>query len=169
MSEAITGVHVHYYVVCRRKLWLFDKGIAMEQESDRVFEGKLLHERSYPYLESKEILIDNRFKIDAIDGEYVREVKLTSRMQEADRWQMLFYLYELKRRGVQKKGLISYPKERRTEEIVLSFEDEQKLERMMKEIEEIIALPTPPPLKRLRYCAKCSYYEFCFAMEREEE
>lgn len=160
---------MHYYIICRRKLWLYAKGISMEQENDRVLEGKWLHERSYPYLESKEILIDNQFKIDAIDGEYVREVKLTSRMRHADRWQMLFYLNELKRRGVHKKGLISYPKEKKTEEVELTPKDEYQLHQMMKEIENIIVMQAPPPLLRLPYCAKCSYYAFCFAMEREED
>jgi len=168
-SSAIKGVHVHYYVVCKRKLWLFAKDIAMEQESDRVLEGKLLHERSYGYLEAKEIMVDNQFKIDAIDGDYVREVKITSRMQEADRWQMFFYLYQLKRRGILKKGLISYPKEKKTEEVILSSEDEKRLEQMFHEIEKIMAMPLPPPAKRLRYCPQCAYYMFCFVGESEDE
>lgn len=164
----ISGVHVHYYLVCSRKLWLFAKGIRMEQESDRVLEGHVVHERSYGYLDNKEVLIDNQFKIDVIDGDYIREVKLTSRMTEADRWQVLFYLWQLKLRGVAKKGLISYPKERKTEEVILTEESEKRLEKMVDEINEVINLETPPPLKRLRYCTKCAYYFFCFAKEWDE-
>lgn len=42
----ITGTHFNYYQLCHRKLWLFANGINMEQESDLVYEGKLVHESS---------------------------------------------------------------------------------------------------------------------------
>jgi CRISPR-associated exonuclease Cas4 len=168
LTGKASGVHVHYYIVCQRKLWLFAKGIRMEQESDRVLEGHVLHERSYNYLDNKEIMIDNQFKVDIIDGEYIREVKLTSRMTEADRWQILFYLWQLKLRGICKKGLLSYPKERKTEEIVLTEKDESQLEDIVEEIDAIINQDIPPPLKRLRYCIKCAYYSFCFARGWDE-
>ncbi|HZK01305.1 MAG TPA: CRISPR-associated protein Cas4 [Anaerovoracaceae bacterium] len=158
----VTGIRIQYYVVCQRKLWLFDKGIRMEQESDRVLQGSVLHQRSYNYLNDKEIMVDNQFRIDVIDGEYIREVKLTSRMTEADRWQTLFYLWQLKIRGVHKKGLISYPKEKMTEELILTEKDEKKLADMVRGISRITSLDTPPPLKRLPYCTKCAYYSFCY-------
>lgn len=44
----ITGTFFNYFMVCRRKLWLFAHGITMEQESDLVYEGKLIHENTYP-------------------------------------------------------------------------------------------------------------------------
>ncbi len=140
----------------------------MEQENDQVLKGYILHERSYNYLDNKEIMIDNQFKIDAIDGEYIREVKLTSRMKKADIWQTLFYLWQLKLRGVYKKGLISYPKERIIEEIILTEKNEKQLGKMVEEIKTVAAQDTPPPLRRLRYCTKCAYYSFCFAMGWDE-
>ena len=44
----ITGLHIQYYFVCHRKLWLFANGIQMEHTSDLVYEGKLIHETTYP-------------------------------------------------------------------------------------------------------------------------
>jgi len=41
------GIKVNYYYVCKRKLWLFSKGITMEQNSDRVLSGKIVHEDAY--------------------------------------------------------------------------------------------------------------------------
>ncbi|MDY7220845.1 Dna2/Cas4 domain-containing protein [Halalkalibacterium halodurans] len=79
--------------------------MSMETESDRVREGKVLHETAYPRVEKREILIDNAFKIDSIDGEYVREVKLSSRMKDSDKMQMLFYLYQLDQKGIKKKRI----------------------------------------------------------------
>lgn len=49
----VTGTHFNYYQLCHRKLWLFANGINMEQESDLVYEGKLVHESSYPQRTSK--------------------------------------------------------------------------------------------------------------------
>ncbi|SFA50036.1 CRISPR-associated exonuclease Cas4 [Parageobacillus thermantarcticus] len=164
----VSGVQMHYYKVCKRKLWLFSKGIAMEEEHDRVVEGKILHERAYPRLDEREILVDHTFKLDALDGEYIREIKISSKMADADRFQMLYYLYELKKRGIIKKGLISYTKERKTEEVVLTENDEKEIEQAIKEIYRVLQLPSPPPLKKLTYCPKCAYYEFCYALEGDE-
>ncbi|HDD43730.1 MAG TPA: Dna2/Cas4 domain-containing protein, partial [Candidatus Desulfofervidus auxilii] len=36
----ITGVKINYLYVCERKLWLFDRGISLEKESDKVLLGK---------------------------------------------------------------------------------------------------------------------------------
>ncbi|GCD82222.1 CRISPR-associated protein Cas4 [Parageobacillus thermoglucosidasius] len=164
----VSGVQMHYYKVCKRKLWLFSRGIAFEEEHDRVVEGKILHERAYPRLDEREILVDNTFKLDALDGEYIREIKISSKMADADRFQMLYYLYELKKRGIIKKGLISYTKERKTEEVVLTENDEKKIEKAIGEIHQVLQLPSPPPLKKLTYCPKCAYYEFCYVLEGDE-
>ena len=40
----VTGTEVNYYFVCTKKLWFFTHGIQMEQTSDRVYMGKLMHE-----------------------------------------------------------------------------------------------------------------------------
>lgn len=38
-----TGTQVNYYLVCKRKLWLFSRNFEMERSSDLVLLGKLLH------------------------------------------------------------------------------------------------------------------------------
>ena len=61
----ISGTHFNYYQVCHRKLWLFANGINMEQNSDLVYAGKLIHEESYPQRSERyeEIEIDG-IKVD---------------------------------------------------------------------------------------------------------
>ena len=68
----ITGTHFNYYQLCLRKLWLFANGINMEQESDLVYEGKLVHESSYPQRTSKyeEVEIDG-VKVDYYDAKNI--------------------------------------------------------------------------------------------------
>jgi len=108
------GIKINYLHVCERKLWLFDRGIGMEQTSDKVLLGKLLGEYSYPREETRDVMIDNLIRIDILDDETIREVKYSNKLAEADRIQLLYYLYYLKRLGIEKKGIINYPKMRRS-------------------------------------------------------
>src|SRR5699024_1889669 len=160
--------HIQYYFVCPRKLWLYTKNLGLEEGFERVEDGKLLHDSSYKRAEKRELYTDERFKIDVLDGEYVREIKLSSKMTEADKYQMLFYLYELKKRGLERKGLISYTKEKKTEEIILTEEDERMLEDIQQQIEEIVKEERPPSVINKPYCKKCAYYEFCYIGEYED-
>lgn len=156
------GIKVNYLYVCERKLWLFDRGIQMESSSDRVLMGKLLGEYSYPRETTKEILIDNLISIDIVGNDEIREVKYSNRLARADRIQLLYYLYYLKQLGIEKRGVINYPKMRRREEVVLTPEAEQEVEAALIRIDEILKLDKPPELQRKPYCTKCAYFEFCW-------
>lgn len=102
--DTVRGVEIHYYAICRRKLWLFHKGIRFENDGhERVEAGKVLHEKAYPRLE-KELSPDENVRIDRLEGDVLREIKLTSKMESADRLQMQYYLYILKQKGIPKKG-----------------------------------------------------------------
>ncbi|KEI06833.1 CRISPR-associated protein Cas4 [Clostridium botulinum] len=162
------GVKVNYYYVCKRKLWLFSKGIALEEESDRVMSGKIIHEDSYNSKKNKEVLIDNILRLDILDKDYVREVKITSKMPMPDKMQLIYYLFYLKSMGIDKKGSINYVKEKRTEEIELTSHMEEEVKSTLIDINKIINSHKPPKLKKLPYCTKCAYYQFCFAGEKEE-
>ncbi|NPA54693.1 MAG: Dna2/Cas4 domain-containing protein, partial [Aquificae bacterium] len=97
-----TGTKVNYYFVCKRKLWLFSRGIGLEGSSERVSLGKLLHESSYKR-HRKSVLIDNLIAIDLVSSQEVGEVKYSDKLKEAARWQLLYYLFYLKRLGVEKR------------------------------------------------------------------
>ncbi|WP_027725254.1 CRISPR-associated protein Cas4 [Tuberibacillus calidus] len=161
----ISGLHVQYYFICHRKLWLYSKNLGFEAEDEKVIDGSLLHDRAYKNADRKELLIDQSFKIDVIDGDYVREVKLSSKMTEADKYQLLFYLYQLKKRGLNKKGLVSYTKEKRTEEVILTDADERKLDEIEKAINEILQSEKIPKRLKKPYCRQCAYYDFCYISE----
>ncbi|MFC7394020.1 CRISPR-associated protein Cas4 [Scopulibacillus cellulosilyticus] len=168
-TRTIGGIHLHYFVLCKRKLWLYEHGITMEQEDDRVLEGKVLHQRAYPQIKKREILIDNAFKVDMIDGGYIREVKISSKMPEVDKMQMLFYLYQLEQRGIKKKGLISYTTERKTVGIELNKENRKLIKNAITRTKEIIEQDQPPILKKYPYCKSCAYFSFCYSMEDDDE
>ncbi|ACO04930.1 MAG TPA: CRISPR-associated protein Cas4 [Persephonella sp.] len=158
----VNGIKINYYFICPRKLWLFDRKITMEEKSDRVLMGALLHETSYKRDKTKEVLIDNIISIDILDNLNIREVKYSDRMAEADRMQILYYLYYLKKLGISKKGIINYPKQKRREFVELTPEDERKIEQALMEIDRILKQEKPPPVIDVPYCKKCAYFEFCF-------
>ena len=160
-----TGTQIQYYLVCQRKLWLHTHQISFEQDSDRVLEGKVLHEQSYNYKKSKEVMIENLIKIDLYDSNYVGEVKSSSKMQDADRMQLLYYLYVLKQYGIERKGRLHYPKEKKVEEVELTKDDEKKVEKILLEVKEVSSLDKPPKAKKFPYCSKCAYFHFCWVGE----
>jgi CRISPR-associated exonuclease Cas4 len=87
MNESLTftGTQVNYFVICPRKLWLFTKGLTMEHASEAVALGRLLHESAYQR-EQKEILIDNRIRIDfSSSPAIIHEVKKSKKMEDAHR------------------------------------------------------------------------------------
>ena len=165
----ITGVKVNYYFICKTKLWLFAHDITMENESDRVSLGRILHDQSYSRRE-KELNVDDTISFDFIskgDVLEIHEVKLTSRMPQADRWQMLYYLYYLDERGIKAVGVLNYPKEHRVERVELTPEAKEEMASVLEDIEAIVRGPFVMP-QRKGICRKCSYFDFCFGGEEDE-
>jgi len=165
-SMRITGVKIAYYFICHTKLWLFSHNITLEKEHDNVNIGKLLHEDRYKR-DSKEITIDQTISIDFIrkgDTIVLHEIKKTKSMEAAHRWQMLYYLYYLKSKGISATGEINYPLVSKKEEIVLLEKDESEMENVINEIRKIAIGRMPPP-KKTNICKKCAYFEFCFGDE----
>ncbi len=159
-----TGTQVNYFLICPRKLWLFSKGLTMEHMSEAVALGSLIHESAFQR-EQKEILIDNRIRIDFSSSPgVIHEVKKSKKMEEAHRFQLLYYLYYLKQKAVTElRGRLHYPKLKRTEEVELTPENERALKEILTKMNEILGNPTPPAkIDKLSICKKCSYYELCY-------
>lgn len=168
MGYEVGGLHIQYYAVCKRKLWLYSRQISFETENEKVIEGTLLHENSYKR-KDKELMVDDSSKIDVIDSEFVQETKLSSKMKNADELQLLYYLYILNKRGIQKRGRIAYTKEKKVIEIDLNEKNEEEIKRVIAEVYKIIESENAPKLKKLPYCKSCAYYDFCFALEGGDE
>jgi len=157
----IQGIKVNYAVICERKLWFFSKGVQMENESDKVSLGKVIHDWFFRDEEERKEIPIGPIKIDIL-GELVKEVKLSDRMEEADRIQILYYLWFLKKLGIEKKGAIKYPKKKKVEFIELKREDETKVEEVIDMVNKIEKMEKPPPIVKKPYCTKCAYYELCW-------
>jgi CRISPR-associated exonuclease Cas4 len=91
------GIKVNYWVVCHRKVWLYAKGVRLEPLSDRVALGRLLHERAYPDLPRREVLLDDLIKVDLLEhSQKILEVKHSRKLVEAARLQVAYYLLYLR-------------------------------------------------------------------------
>ena len=145
----VQGIKFNYYFICKRKLWLFNKGITMESNSDRVLMGKTIHETSYKKEKDKERLIDNMIRLDIVDGDRVKEVKISSKMEEADRMQILYYLFYLKQLGIEKKGSINYVKEKRVEDIILNNKSEEFIKTTLININNLLKEKYPQKVQKL--------------------
>lgn len=134
----------------------------MEFENDRVKLGKLVHEKSYER-KKKEISIDGKIVLDWREDRIIHEVKLTDKMEEAHEFQLLYYIYYLRQKGVEGlSGQIDYPKLRQTQTVELTAEKQKELEKALREMEQITAGKTPPEVEYMKICRSCSYAELCW-------
>lgn len=163
MEKKITGMMVYYYFVCPKKLWYFTHEIKMEQGNEDVQIGKLLDENSYKG-EEKNINIDNVINIDFLKKEGIlHEVKKSRKIEEANIWQVKYYLFYLYQKGVRGlKGKIDYPLLKQNLEVELLEEDFKEIEILMAEINKIIAMLLPPFAEKKGFCKRCAYYDLCF-------
>lgn len=159
----LTGTQLNYLLVCPRKLWLFSHHITMERENEAVALGQLLHEESFQR-QKKEVLIDDLIRIDFFDDEAVHDIKKGRSMEEAHRAQILYYLWYLRQKGVEGlKGVINYPKQRRSVEVELTPAAELEVEEWIRQVQMVVAQTTPPIVEApMRICRKCSYNELCW-------
>lgn len=163
MKKYISGMMFYYYFICKRKLWLFANEIQLENENEDVKIGKLLDENTYSR-ERKHVLIDNTINVDFIkDWEVLHEIKKNKTVEDAAIWQIKYYLYFLKKRGITlEKGILDYPKLKKRKEIFLELNDEIKIENILLEIEKIIECKIIPSIEKLKICKKCAFYEYCY-------
>jgi CRISPR-associated exonuclease Cas4 len=141
----------------------------MEHTSDRVAEGKLIGETSYPQRAEKYTEIEiGGSKIDFYDAKnrVIHEVKKSDSMEQAHEWQVKYYIWLLKQNGIEGvKGILEYPKLRQTKYIDFTDEDHNYLKQTVQQIEAIIGNESCPPVINARLCKQCSYYEFCYVTE----
>ena len=164
-----TATLINYFHICHRKLWLHANDIRMEHSSDVVTEGKLIGENTYQQRPVKyvELQIDG-IKIDFYDAKnrVVHEVKKSDKIETAHEAQVKYYLYVLKKHGIDgATGIIEYPTIRHTTHVELSEDDLNLIPLWEAEIASIISSDAIPVVIEKPICKKCSYFEFCYSGE----
>ncbi len=159
----VNGTLINYFFHCKTQCWLYANRLNMEYNSQKVKIGKTLHKIHRKRV--KEVRF-SRFSVDRITKEYVIEIKKSDSHLESGKWQLLFYLYRLKQKGVIKKGRLEVFEKNRQDkkrfELVLDKKKEERLKRIIKDIEKLISTPYPPKPVLEKKCDKCAYYEYCF-------
>ncbi len=135
----------------------------MEHNSELVGIGKLVDENSYSR-EKKSILIDETINIDFLkDWKVIHEVKKSRKLDEAAKWQLKYYIWVLRNKGVNiEKGILDYPLLRKREEIFLTSLEEEDLMEVLEQIKSTINMDLPPEIINKAFCKRCSYYEICY-------
>lgn len=135
----------------------------MEQESELVKLGKLIDENTFGR-EEKNMLIDGVINIDFLKhGQIVHEIKKSDAFENAHIWQIKYYLYYLKQKGIPaQKGILHYPKQKMKKDIILDKPDIIEIEtKILPQIKMILNLNKPPQKLHSKACKKCGYYELC--------
>ena len=164
----ITGVMVQYYAACKTELWYFASHMSYNDEDENIKIGKVIHEQSFNK-QKKNISIDDTISIDYVksdnsNGIVIHEIKKSSKLTEPTRMQVLYYLWYLRKKGISNSSaIITYPKERRKEELYFSPSDENTMKNVLSDIKRIVKESTPPKPIKKPYCKKCSYFQLCWS------
>lgn len=161
----VSGTLVWYYNICQREVWLIGHKIVADQDDANISLGRFIQEHTYPR-ERKELAVGHS-KMDVFrmsNGELIiAEVKKSSKFKKSARMQLLFYLSELRKHGVEARGELRFPQEKQKEIVVLDEKAEIELDRLTRDILRILYLDQPPPPLKIPFCKSCAYAEFCWS------
>lgn len=162
----VNGQHIHYLHICKRKLWLILKGISLEKSSQRVMEGKHLHETAYKQRPERWREVDlGCGKIDHYDPKTatIMEIKMSSKMEWAHEAQVLYYLYLLQKMGVSNPNAkLEYPLLRKTKTLEINQNLSSEVEMWVKQVKEINQQESCPQCINKPFCKNCSFHDFCY-------
>ena len=161
----VNGTLINYYFHCKRQCYLHGNRLNLEDNSENVKVGKAIHEERSDRGKNTEITIDN-IKLDKLTTEYLVEVKKSDSDINAATWQLMYYLKVLKSKGIERKGKLEFIEKNKSQKkiIVLELDEENeiKLDKYEKEIEELIISDKIPETLNKGKCKKCAYYEYCY-------
>ena len=124
----------------------------------------MIHKRSF-IREKKERTILDRIKVDHTTSgpkTIIHEVKKSRAHTYASKLQLLFYLYELEKLGIECSGQLHFRQERRKETITLDDDSRDAIENAMLQIKEILTQNSPPNPEKVKSCRKCAYHDYCW-------
>lgn len=159
----INGTLINYYFHCKRQCYLHGNRINLEDNSELVKIGKVIHEIK-DISDNTEVKIDN-ISLDKITDKYMVEIKKSDADPLATKMQVLFYLKKLEEKGIKRDGKIIYIEKNKdkTENIItLNEENLAQIKKCEKEIEDLLESKSPPKAVKTPKCKKCAYYDYCF-------
>lgn len=162
---------IWYYYICPREVWLMSRHLEPYQGNPFIEIGRLISEEAYKR-DKKEITIQTPegiggMVIDIIKREdeevVIAEIKKSSSFEKSAKMQLAYYLLRLKMLGIDAKGELLFPKEKKKIQVTLTDELEQELTEAQQNIKRIISQEKPPEPRLIKYCKKCGYQELCWS------
>lgn len=161
----MNGTLVNYYFHCKRQCYLFGNRLNLEDNSELVRIGRAIHEEKSDESSNSEIAIDN-IRIDKLTKDYLVETKKSDADPEASKWQLVYYLDVLRKKGVERKGKLEFLEKNKGGKKVMIIEPTEslfeELQGYVTEIEELLNQEEIPPVFHQSGCKKCAYYEYCY-------
>ena len=162
----ITGTIINYYFHCKRQCYLFANRMNLEDNSEDVRIGKVLHEIRAKDNKNTEIKYEN-IVIDKVSSQYIEEYKKSDADTEASRMQLIFYLKQFQEKGIEKDGKLIYVEKnkkdgKKTEIIKLDDNNINKLNKCIEEIEQLVYQDKVPDVEKSKKCKRCAYYDYCY-------
>ena len=100
----------------------------------------------------------------------IHEIKKSNKVDKAHEWQLKYYMYVFEQHGIEGvKGILEYPLLRKTKEVILTDVDRDDIQVISKDIIKIISQDVCPSKVKKGICKNCSYFDFCYINELEEE
>ncbi len=161
----INGTLIWYYNICVRETWLMLHQICPDQDNEYLELGRLISEESYS--NNKKAINLNNIIFDLVKTKgkniIIGEIKKSSKFKESSMMQLLYYLYNLKQRGINSSGELLFPKEKRKITVELNDKAILKLKSQINDIRKLALLKVPPSAKKNKFCKNCAYKFFCWS------
>lgn len=158
----VTGVMIQYYYVSKKELWYFANNVNMNYDDSNIDIGNQIQDSSFSRENTRNALIDGTIAVDIIEGkDRIYEVKKSSTLRKPAVMQLKYYLWYLKKnKGVEMKGELKIPEEKKTEIIELTKDDEEEIKEVLEEIRDIITSDEPPEADLEKLPENATYSDF---------
>jgi len=155
------------YNICPRQAWLMSRQMTADQENTFLNIGKLIDETTYQREKKKIYIADISAQIDMVSTKngqvFIAEIKKSSKRIDNAKFQLKYYLYLLKKKGIKVKGIIKIPREKKSINVELNEDDIKKIIEIEKKIKEVLACDHAPDVEKVPMCKKCAHYDFCWS------
>jgi CRISPR-associated exonuclease Cas4 len=164
-SPRINGSVIQAWAICHVQVWYLTHSIYGDSNNDYLALGRLIDQNTFAREKHQIAFGDNKFDfMQDKDGTLVvSEVKKSSRAERSAMLQLAHYLYALKKEGIEAKGVLHFPTEKKRVDVILTDNLISELESIYAAILALTSNDTPPPAVWSKYCPKCAYAEYCWS------
>jgi CRISPR-associated exonuclease Cas4 len=141
------------------------RSVAPKPEDDYLALGRLIDQNTFSREKHQIAFGDNKFDFmqDKGGALVVSEVKKSSRAERSAILQLTHYLYALRKEGIEAKGVLHFPTEKKRVDVILTDDLISELESIYSAIVTLTSKRAPPLAAWSKYCSKCAYAEYCWS------